>query len=69
MVRPIGELIVAAGITSNLFTGPGAGWTRRILTQPDGDILEDSTSSAPGPRTANATGDAGRWIMEVVAFR
>ena len=41
------ELLFAAGMTATTFAAPGAGFTQRILTSPDGDIVADQIASAP----------------------
>ncbi len=53
-----------------LTTGPGANFTQRLLTTPDGDIAEDRVvrclvSTAP----AAARQLLGAWVMQMVAFR
>jgi hypothetical protein len=65
-----GELVFAAGITAGLFSGSGSGFTSRLITQPDGDILEDAIESAAGSFTPTAiqTG-AAAWVMQAIAFR
>jgi len=62
------ELIFGAGDTSGVFSAAGAGFTKRIITNPDSDITEDKTVSAIG--SYNATGkQSGAWVMQVVAFK
>ena len=62
------ELIFGAGDTSGMFSAAGAGFTKRIITNPDSDITEDKTVSAIG--SYNATGkQSGAWVMQVVAFK
>src|SRR5882672_9872807 len=51
-------------------TGPGSGYTNRVITTPDGDILEDRVVTAIGSYTATApVSPSGQWIMQMVAFR
>ena len=64
------DLLFAANMVQTLTTGPGAGFTSRLLTQPDGDIAEDRMVTTAGSNTATATvSPAGQWIMQMVAFR
>jgi hypothetical protein len=51
------------------FTGPGAGYVRRVITQPNADIVEDMV--AVSVRTYNATAPlaSGGWLMQVAAFK
>jgi outer membrane biosynthesis protein TonB len=51
-------------------TGPGSGFTKRLLTLPDGDIAEDQIVTAAGSYRATAPlGYWGNWVMQMVAFR
>ncbi|PYQ98744.1 MAG: hypothetical protein DMF97_12090 [Acidobacteria bacterium] len=51
-------------------TGAGASFTNRVITPPDGDILEDRIVTAAGSYSADAPLSAsGPWIMQMVAFR
>ena len=50
-------------------TGPGSGFTSRLLTSPDGDIAEDQMVTAIGSYSATAPLSSGQWIMQMVAFR
>ena len=62
------EVIFGAGDTSGVCSAAGAGFTKRIITNPDSDITEDKTVSAIG--SYNATGkQSGAWVMQVVAFK
>jgi hypothetical protein len=40
-----------------------------MITDPDGDILEDRTVTATGSYSAMARVTGGGWIMQLVAFR
>jgi hypothetical protein len=65
-----GDLIVAANIVVSWTTGPGSGFTERLLTSPDGDIVEDKVVSAAGSYSASASlGASAPWIMQAVAFK
>ncbi len=64
------DLIVGANIVHTITTGPGPGFTSRMITNPDGDIAEDMLVSTTGTYTASApVSPAGGWIMQAVAFK
>src|SRR6185437_5453180 len=64
------DLIVAANIVATLTRGPGAGFTRRMITVPDGDIAEDRIVTTVGSYSGSAPlSSAGSWIMQMVAFK
>ena len=62
------ELIFGAGITTGGFSGSGTGFTTRIITVPDGDIVNDRVVTSAGSYTATAN-QSGSWVMQVVTFR
>ncbi len=64
-------LLVGANLSAvGLTTGPGTSFTSRVITNPDGDILEDRIVTATGSYSAAAPLSAsGPWIMQMVAFR
>jgi hypothetical protein len=62
-------LIVGAGTTTGQFTGAGSGYTSRIITVPDSDILEDRAVTSTGSYSATAVHPSGTWVMQLVAFR
>ncbi len=63
------DLLFAANIVQTTTTGPGSGFTSRLLTVPDGDIAEDRMVTAIGSYSATAPLSSGQWIMQMVAFR
>jgi galactose oxidase-like protein/chitobiase/beta-hexosaminidase-like protein/Big-like domain-containing protein/Kelch motif protein len=63
------DLLVGASQVQNVTTGTGSGYTKRLITSPNGDILEDQVVAAVGSYSATATISAGGWIMHMVAFR
>jgi len=64
------DLIFGANLVQTLTTGPGSGFTNRMITQPDGDIAEDETVTSAGGYSATApVSPSGSWIMQMVAFR
>ena len=64
------DLLVAANLVMTRVTDPGEQFTSRMITAPDGDILEDRyvTSVDYYSATAPLSQDAG-WIMQMVALR
>ena len=63
------ELLVAANTVGGATKGPGPGFTSRMITTPDGDIVEDQIVTATGSYQATASVSAGPWIMQMVGFR
>jgi chitodextrinase len=64
------DLLVGANIVATTTSGAGSGFTSRVITSPDGDIVEDQVVTATGSYSAGAPMDsAGPWIMQMVAFR
>jgi chitodextrinase len=62
------ELLFAAGMTGAVFTAPGVGFTSRVITAPDGDIIEDAVPASPGSYTATASLSSGTWLLQLAAF-
>ena len=63
-------LLVAANVVATGTTGPGAGYTSRMITTPDGDIVEDRIVTAAGSYSAAAPlSSSGFWVMQLVAFK
>jgi len=63
-------LIVGANLVLTHTTGPGAGFTSRMITNPDGDILEDRIVTSNGSYNATAPiSPSAEWIMQMVAFK
>jgi hypothetical protein len=63
------DLIFASDFVQTATTGPGAGFTSRIMTSPDADIVEDETVAATGTFSASASLQSGWWIMQVLAIK
>jgi len=63
------ELLFAAGMTGAVFTAPGSGFTSRIVTSPDGDLVEDAVAASPGSYTATASLSGGIWQLQLAAFQ
>jgi hypothetical protein len=64
------ELVFAAGTTWGTFIAAGTNFTNRLITIPDGDIMEDRfvTSKGSYSATASLAGSAA-WVMQVVTFK
>jgi hypothetical protein len=64
------ELIFGADIVATTTGAAGSGFTRRIITSPDGDIAEDKVVTTAGSNSATATlNSSGPWVMQMVAFK
>ena len=64
------ELLFAANTVATLTTGPGANFTSRVLTSPNGDIAEDRILTATGSYSASAPlAYVGPWVMQMVTFK
>ena len=64
------DLLVGANLVLSGTTAAGTGYTSRVITTPDGDILEDQVVSAIGSYSATAPlSSSSAWIMQMVAFR
>ena len=64
------DLLVAANTVRTSTIVAVAGFAQRMITRPDGDIVEDSVVT--GPRYCDASApltSAGGWVMQMVAFR
>src|SRR5262249_14231155 len=64
------DLIVGANLVLTTTTAAGAGFTSRVISNPDSDILEDRVVPATGGYSATAPLFPGApWIMQLAAFR
>jgi hypothetical protein len=64
------DLIFGANIVATTTNGAGSGFTKRLLTSPDGDLAEDKMVTATGAYSTTAPlSSSGAWIMQMVAFR
>ena len=62
-------LLLAANDVATRTTGAGAGFTARMITSPDGNIVQDRIVSTPGSYSAAAPlSGSGNWVMQLVAF-
>jgi alpha-tubulin suppressor-like RCC1 family protein len=64
------DLLVGANMVFTLTTRAGTGYTSRMISSPDGDILEDRVVSRTGSQSATAPlSAAASWVMQLAAFR
>jgi hypothetical protein len=64
------DLIFGANLVLPMTSGPGTGFTKRLMTIPQGNIVEDQAVSTTGSYSAAAPlMPTGSWIMQMVAFR
>jgi hypothetical protein len=63
------ELLFAAGMTATTFGAPGLGFTQRVITSPDGDIVEDQVAGTAGSYNATASLSSDAWLMQLAAFK
>ncbi len=63
-------LVFGAGTTAGAFKTAGTGFTTRVITNPDADIVADRTVSTAGAYNATATLSASSaWVMQVATFK
>src|SRR4029077_8689224 len=63
-------LIVGANLVLSQSTGPGTGFTSRVITSTDGDLLEDRIVTSTGSYSATAPiSPSAEWIMQMAAFK
>jgi glycine cleavage system regulatory protein len=64
------ELIVGAGMTTDRFSGPGASFTQRVLSN-DGNLVEDRLVSTAGSYSATIALDGNQqsWLAQMVTFK
>ncbi len=64
------DMLVAANTVQTHTTAPGSGFTTRVITSPDGDLLEDQVAPTAQTYSVGATlYSTSWWVMQVVAFR
>jgi hypothetical protein len=63
------DLVFAAGMTATSFTSASDGFTLRVITSLDGDIVEDQVASGSGLYHGVAALNSGAWLMQVAAFK
>lgn len=64
------DLLVGANYLQSVTSGPGSGFTSRVITPQDSDILEDRNVTTVNGYQATASLNMSQWwIMQMVAFR
>jgi chitodextrinase len=64
------DLLVTGNDVETGVTGPGPGLTKRMITDPNGDLAADGVVTAAGSYDTSALLlSAGAWVMQTVAFR
>jgi hypothetical protein len=63
------DLILASDFVQTTTTGPGPGFTSRMLTAPQSDIVEDEAVTSTGKFSATAPLQSGWWIMQLIAIK
>ena len=61
------DLLFAGGVSANVVTRAGAGYTARSFSQ--GNIAEDKVVSVKGSYSATASNSGGSWAIQMVAFK
>jgi glucose/arabinose dehydrogenase/chitodextrinase len=62
-------LLFAAGMTWGGYDNATNGFTTRVITQPDLDIVADRIVNTVGTYAATAPVTGGTWLMQLVAFK
>jgi len=62
-------LLIAANVVQTVTTSAGAGFTSRMITSPNGSLLEDRIVTTTGTYSATASTNGGAWVMQIAAFR
>ena len=68
IISSANSLLFGTGITANTFTAPGGGFSLRVITSPDADLVEDQTPVNAGLYHGLATLNSGPWVMQSAAF-
>jgi len=63
------ELLFAAGMTATTFGTAGPGFTQRVITSPDGDIIEDQIANTTRSFNGTASLSSGAWLMQIAALK
>jgi len=64
------DLLVGANTVLTRVNSAGTGYTNRVITYPDGDLVEDEIATGVGTYHATSTlADPGAWVMQVVALK
>ncbi|MGA8215545.1 MAG: hypothetical protein WB799_18250 [Candidatus Sulfotelmatobacter sp.] len=69
VIHASNELIFGADLVTTVTSGPGTGFTSRVITSGDGDIAEDEIVNMQGSYGATAPlTTSGGWIMQMLSF-
>jgi chitodextrinase len=64
------DLLVGANYVGAGFAAVGSGYTQRLVTAPDSDLVEDRVVAATGSYSASSTqSPSSWWVMQMAAFR
>ena len=64
------DLLVAGNIVATGTGDPVTGFIRRVFTDPDGDIADDSVVTSTGAYSESiGLSSEGEWVMQMAAFR
>jgi chitodextrinase len=64
------DLLVGANYVGGAFAAVGNGYTQRLVSNPDGDLVEDQVVSTTGSYSATSTqAPSSWWVMQLAAFR
>jgi chitodextrinase len=64
------DVLVGASYIGAGFVAAGAGYTARLVTNPDDDLVEDRVVSVTGSYSAGSTQSSSSWwVMQMAAFR
>jgi PKD repeat protein len=62
-------LLFSANTVTMWTLDSGVGYTTRIITSPNGDIVEDRVVTSAGTYNATAPVNGGSWVIQMVAFK
>ena len=63
-------LVFGAGMTTGVFTGAATGFTTRMITPIDADIVVDRNVASTGTYSAGGhQSGSSNWVMQVATFR
>jgi hypothetical protein len=66
----VADLILGANMVYTSNAGAGLGFTNRMITSPDADLVEDMVVTTAGIYSADAPlSSPGPWVMQMVAFK
>jgi len=69
-ISNVNDLLFGAGMTADTFTGAGGGFTLRVITSPDSDIVEDEIAGTAGSYSVTASlNSSTAWLMQLAAFK